>query len=111
MPKRSERTEEPLNPKAREAGLRILERALGKHGASGEPLGAIRKYLDEAVLAERPDLKGKPEKILNVERVLSWKLLEFITGSQKKLSAKKENQIIEKFVTNSVSKYLDQKKI
>lgn len=109
MPKIPERTEEPLTPKAREAGLRILERALGEHGASGEPLGALWKYLDEAVVEERPNLKGDPDKILNAERVLFWRLLEFITGSQKKIPAKKEDQIIDKFVANSIAKYLAQK--
>lgn len=110
MPRRPRLVEEPLNPKTREAGLRILERAFGEHGADEATLDEMWGYLDKAVLLERPELEGKPDAILNVERVLFWRLLEFITGNQKKVPAKKEDQIIEKFVANSIAKYIAQKK-
>lgn len=100
----------PLDPEIKEAWLRVLERSFGEFGSSG---GADTKGLGDKINAEildiYPDLKDKPNQILNIRRAIMARFFEIVADEPKTPNSKKYDQIIKNFMDESKDKYIEGK--
>jgi transcription antitermination factor NusA-like protein len=99
-----------IDPEVKEAGLRILEKAIGKFGANNETVEQLSENIKIEIVKQRPYLNDNPEAVRNALRFLSVNFFEIVSDEKKTPSGKKYNQIIDKFTAESVKKYLEENK-